>query len=115
MGVSVAAACSELEKAGADLIGSNCGNGSLQMVAIAMEFKKFSKLPLVIQANAGVPELRQGRVHYPETPEMMAEMSKELLAAGVAVLGGCCGTTPDHIRAMRPVLDEENKTRHGHS
>jgi len=115
MGVSIAAACSELEKAGADLIGSNCGNGSLQMIAIAIEFNKFSKLPLVIQANAGVPELRQGRVHYPETPEMMAEMSKELLAAGVAVLGGCCGTTPDHIRAMRPVLDEENKTRHGHS
>jgi len=102
-------------ESGADLIGSNCGNGSLQMIAIAIEFNKFSKLPLVIQANAGVPELRQGRVHYPETPEMMAEMSKELLAAGVAVLGGCCGTTPDHIRAMRPVLDEENKTRHGHS
>jgi 5-methyltetrahydrofolate--homocysteine methyltransferase len=115
MGVSIAAACRELEKAGADLVGSNCGNGSLQMVAIAREFKKFSKLPLVIQANAGVPELRQGQVHYPETPEYMAAMIKELLAAGVSVLGGCCGTTPDHTRAMRRVLDEEMKTRHGHS
>jgi 5-methyltetrahydrofolate--homocysteine methyltransferase len=114
MGVSIAAACRELEKAGADLIGSNCGNGSLQMAAIAGEFKRSSKLPLVIQANAGVPELRQGQVHYPETPEYMAETSRELLAAGVAVLGGCCGTTPDHTRAMRRVLDEENKTRHGH-
>jgi 5-methyltetrahydrofolate--homocysteine methyltransferase len=114
MGVSIAAACRELEKAGADLIGSNCGNGSLQMAAIAREFKRSSHLPLVIQANAGVPELRQGQVHYPETPEYMAETSRELLAAGVAVLGGCCGTTPDHTRAMRRVLDVENKTRHGH-
>jgi 5-methyltetrahydrofolate--homocysteine methyltransferase len=114
MGVSIAAACRELERAGADLIGSNCGNGSAQMVAIAGEFKKISKLPLVIQANAGVPELRQGRVHYPETPEFMAEKGRELLAAGVSVIGGCCGTTPDHTRAMRRVLDEERKKRHGH-
>jgi 5-methyltetrahydrofolate--homocysteine methyltransferase len=106
MGVSISAACGELEKAGADLIGSNCGNGSLQMVAIAREFKNFSKLPLVIQANAGVPELRRGKVHYPETPDYMAEMTKELLAAGVSVIGGCCGTTPEHIRAMRQILDE---------
>ena len=111
MGVSIAAACSELAKAGADLIGSNCGNGSAQMVAIAREFKKISKLPLVIQANAGVPELRQGRVHYPETPEFMAGKGRELVAAGVSVLGGCCGTTPEHTRAMRRALDEELQKR----
>jgi 5-methyltetrahydrofolate--homocysteine methyltransferase len=113
MGVSIAAACSELAKAGADLIGSNCGNGSEQMVAIAREFRKTSTLPLVIQANAGVPALRQGKVHYPETPEFMAEKAGELLAAGVSVLGGCCGTTPEHTRAMRRVLDEQGKKRHG--
>ena len=110
MGVSIAAACRELEKAGADLIGSNCGNGSAQMVAIAREFKKISTLPLVIQANAGVPELRQGQVHYPETPEFMAETSRELLAAGVSVIGGCCGTTPEHTRAMRRALDEQGRS-----
>jgi 5-methyltetrahydrofolate--homocysteine methyltransferase len=114
MGVSIPAACSELEKAGADLIGSNCGNGSRQMVAIAREFRKSSKLPLVIQANAGIPELRQGRVHYPETPEYMAGMIGELLAAGVSVIGGCCGTTPEHTRAMRRSLDEEKRKSHGH-
>jgi 5-methyltetrahydrofolate--homocysteine methyltransferase len=113
MGVTIEKACRELEKAGADLIGSNCGNGSLPMVAIAKEFRKFTALPLLIQANAGVPELRAGLVHYPETPEYMAEMSRELISAGVAVIGGCCGTTPDHIRAMRKVVDEELRKRPG--
>jgi 5-methyltetrahydrofolate--homocysteine methyltransferase len=111
MGVSIEKACRELEKAGADLIGSNCGNGSSQMVAIAKEFRKFTSLPLLIQANAGVPELRAGLVHYPETPEYMAAMSRELIMAGVSVIGGCCGTTPDHIRAMRKVVDEEMRKR----
>jgi 5-methyltetrahydrofolate--homocysteine methyltransferase len=83
------------------------------MVAIAKEFRKFTALPLLIQANAGVPELRAGLVHYPETPEYMAEMSRELISAGVAVIGGCCGTTPDHIRAMRKVVDEELRKRPG--
>jgi len=113
MGVTIEKACRELEKAGADLIGSNCGNGSLQMVAIAKEFRKFTKLPLLIQANAGVPELKAGEVHYPETPEYMAAMSRELIRAGVAVIGGCCGTTQEHIRAMRKVVDEELRKRHG--
>jgi len=112
MGVPIAKACQELERAGANLVGSNCGNGSLQMIAIAREFKKFTGLPVLIQANAGVPELRAGQVHYPETPEYMAEMSRELIAAGVSVIGGCCGTTPDHIRAMRNVVDEELRKRH---
>jgi 5-methyltetrahydrofolate--homocysteine methyltransferase len=113
MGVTIEKACRELEKSGADLIGSNCGNGSLQMVAIAEEFRKFTRLPLLIQANAGVPELRAGQVHYPETPEYMAAKSRELIRAGVAVIGGCCGSTPDHIRAMRKVVDEEMQKRHG--
>jgi len=111
MGDTIEKACRELEAAGANLVGSNCGNGSRQMVAIAREFKKFTALPLLIQANAGVPELKAGVIHYPETPEFMAEASRELLAAGVAVIGGCCGTTPDHTRAMRRALDEELNER----
>lgn len=113
MGVTIEKACQELQKAGADLVGSNCGNGSLQMVAIAKEFRKFTGLPLLIQANAGVPELRAGQVHYPETPEYMAEKSRELIGAGVAVIGGCCGTTPEHIQLMRKMLDEEVQKRQG--
>jgi hypothetical protein len=110
MGVSIASACRELEEAGADLVGSNCGNGSAQMIAIAGEFKKHSRLPLVIQPNAGVPELRHGQVHYPETPEFMAAMAGAWLDAGVAVIGGCCGTTPDHTVAMPPQTEIEQAT-----
>ena len=107
MGTSIAAACRELESAGADLVGSNCGNGSEQMVDIAGRFRKETRLPLIIQANAGIPELRQGQVHYPESPRFMAARCRELRAMGVAVIGGCCGTTPEHIAAMRLALDEE--------
>jgi 5-methyltetrahydrofolate--homocysteine methyltransferase len=114
MGVTIEKACRELEKAGADLVGSNCGNGSQQMVAIAREFGRFTSLPILIQANAGIPELRAGLVYYPETPDYMAVMGRELIAAGVAVIGGCCGTTPDHTRAMRIALDKEMKDHHGH-
>jgi 5-methyltetrahydrofolate--homocysteine methyltransferase len=113
MGVSIPAACRGLEEAGADLVGSNCGNGSAQMADIAREFRKSTRLPLLIQANAGIPELRQGQVHYPETPAFMAATVPELLDAGVSVIGGCCGTTPDHTRAMRTALEKYKQDHPG--
>jgi 5-methyltetrahydrofolate--homocysteine methyltransferase len=100
MGNTIETAARELEAAGADIIGSNCGNGIVNMIEIAKEFKKFSPLPLVIQSNAGLPEIKDDLVVYPETPGFMAEKSKELAAAGVSIIGGCCGTTPEHIRAI---------------
>jgi len=104
MGVNIERAASELEAAGADIIGSNCGNGIENMIKIAKEFKKYSRLPLIIQSNAGLPEMKDDEVIYPETPEFMAAKSSELAAAGVSIIGGCCGTTPDHIRAIRKAL-----------
>jgi 5-methyltetrahydrofolate--homocysteine methyltransferase len=105
MGTSVEQAAAGLAAAGADIIGSNCGNGIAKMVEVAREFRQHSRLPIIIQANAGLPEHRAGRVVYPETPELMAGRVPELVELGVAVIGGCCGTTPDHIRAMRGALD----------
>ena len=61
-----------------------------------------TRLPLLIQPNAGLPESRDGRVVYNETPEMMAARVPELLELGVAIVGGCCGTTPDHIARDPP-------------
>ncbi len=105
MGVDVAAAASGLAAAGADVIGSNCGNGIENMIAIAREFRAQTALPLLIQSNAGLPQLAAGRAVYPETPEFMAEKAVALLDAGVAIIGGCCGTTPEHIRALRRMVD----------
>jgi 5-methyltetrahydrofolate--homocysteine methyltransferase len=100
MGSSVEQAAAALEQAGADAVGSNCGNGIENMVAIAREFARHCSLPLVIQSNAGLPESRGGRVVYPETPEFMASAVCALIGSGVAVIGGCCGTTPEHMRAI---------------
>jgi 5-methyltetrahydrofolate--homocysteine methyltransferase len=105
MGVDIAAAAAGLAAAGADLVGSNCGNGSRNMVAIAREFRQATDRPLIFQANAGLPELERGRVVYRETPEFMAEQARELFALGASVVGGCCGTTPEHVRALRAVVE----------
>ena len=104
MGVSVAQAVRGLSDAGADILGSNCGNGSEAMVAIAREFRARTARPIAIQPNAGLPQPLDGVLVYPETPEFMAEQARELLAAGVAIIGGCCGTTPAHTRALREVV-----------
>jgi 5-methyltetrahydrofolate--homocysteine methyltransferase len=105
MGVSVEKACAGLADAGADVIGSNCGNGIEKMIEIAGEFKRHSTVPVIIQSNAGVPENRGGEVVYPETPDFMAERVRQLIDLGVAIIGGCCGTGPDHIRAFRAAID----------
>lgn len=104
MGVDVPTAAAGLLDAGANVVGSNCGNGIENMVAIAREFRACTDAPLLIQSNAGPPRLVGEQVVYEETPEFMAERAKELLAVGVEIIGGCCGTTPEHTRALRKAL-----------
>ena len=104
MGASVEQAARELGEAGADILGSNCGNGSEVMVEIAREFRVHTGRPIAIQPNAGLPEPRGGETVYPETPQFMAEQARALVQAGVNIVGGCCGTTPEHIRALRAVV-----------
>jgi 5-methyltetrahydrofolate--homocysteine methyltransferase len=95
-----------MEMAGADVIGSNCGNGIERMIEIAREFKQHTSLPLIIQSNAGLPEMTSDGPIYSETPEFMADNARALVEIGVQIIGGCCGTTPEHIAAMRRVVDE---------
>ncbi len=104
MGNDVPTAAAGLVEFGADVVGSNCGNGSETMVAIAREFRACTDAPLLIQPNAGAPRVVDGRTVYDETPEFMARHAMELLEIGVAIIGGCCGTTPEHIRALREAL-----------
>jgi len=106
MGTDVRGAASGLLTAGADVVGSNCGNGSDVMVEIARAFRDATDAPLLIQPNAGAPRILDGKVVYPETPEFMAERASRLAALGVNIIGGCCGTTPEHIRAIRNALTD---------
>jgi 5-methyltetrahydrofolate--homocysteine methyltransferase len=105
MGTDIATAVTTFEQGGADIIGSNCGNGIENMIMIAEEFKQKSKLPIIIQSNAGMPEVKGNRVMYPETPRFMAERVKKLVSLGVSIIGGCCGTTPEHIKAIKRAVD----------
>jgi len=113
MGNSIPDATRALTAAGADLIGSNCGNGIESMVEIAREFRKVTHLPLVIRPNAGLPRVSPatGETLYPETPDFMSALLPGLLEYDLGILGGCCGTTPDHIRAFRRVLDARSVRR----
>jgi 5-methyltetrahydrofolate--homocysteine methyltransferase len=105
MGTGIEEAAKGLEEGGADIVGSNCGNGIENMVKISKEFKKYSRLPIIIQSNAGIPEIQGDKPIWPETPEFMAEKAKELVSIGASIIGGCCGTTAEHIRALRQMVD----------
>ncbi len=101
MGVSVPQVTRALIDAGADVIGSNCGNGTVQMIEIVRMMRSIAEdIPIVVQPNAGTPRLENGVVKYDETPGIMAEYIPELIKAGANIIGGCCGTTPDHIKMI---------------
>lgn len=105
MGVDCREAAERLQEAGADVLGSNCGNGVEQMVPIIEDFRRHTARPLLVHANAGTPEWVEGAVVYRQSPEHMAGFVPRLVAAGASVVGGCCGTTPEHIRAIRGAVD----------
>ena len=89
-----------LREAGADVVGSNCGNGIDKMTEIAEQMRSVVYCPIIIQSNAGIPAYKSGEIIYPESPDYMAERYKMLAEIPVQMLGGCCGTTPEHIRAL---------------
>ncbi len=104
MGVEPARGARELSAAGADVVGANCGNGIDAMIEIARDMREAVEGYLLIHSNAGIPVIRKGQIVYPETPEFMAERFKVLADIGINIFGGCCGTTPSHIRALSQAL-----------
>ena len=101
MGISPIDMVKAVKEAGASIIGTNCGNGFDQMIDIVKEIRTADKtIPLLVHANAGKPEFKDGETVFPETPELMASKVKDLVKSGANIIGGCCGTTPDHIRAL---------------
>lgn len=104
MGATPEEAVAALGLAGADVIGSNCGQGIEGFIPICRRMRAATKLPLWMKANAGLPEIRDGKAVYTITPEQFASRIPELVDAGANFVGGCCGTSPDFIRAVRKIL-----------
>ncbi len=101
MGEEISAAAAALVEAGADVIAANCGTGPADYVEITAALVGAVQLPVMVQPNAGVPRLSKGRTVFPMGPEEMAAFVRPIADAGARIIGGCCGTTPAHIRAMR--------------
>ena len=108
MGITPEKAAKDLINSGADVVASNCGNGSEIMTEVAYELRRFSENPIMIQSNAGIPEIINGKIVYNEKPEFMAKNYKKMIDLGVNILGGCCGTDKHYIKDFRKVIDSYN-------
>jgi 5-methyltetrahydrofolate--homocysteine methyltransferase len=105
MGVSPAEAAQAARAAGADIVGANCGQGMTQLADIVREIRAaVPEAPILVHANAGMPHNVNGVDVFPETPEFTARLVPAVIAAGANIVGGCCGTTPEHIAAIRRVV-----------
>lgn len=100
MGNRVEESLKQLLNAGVNVVGANCSISSSAMVQLAKEIRGAISEPVMAQPNAGAPHLENGIAVYDETPEMFAENIRQIKALGVEAVGGCCGTTPEHILAM---------------
>jgi len=101
MGVSPEEMVRTVKEAGADIVGANCGMGFEQMIEIVQAIREADpSTPVLVHANAGIPVIKDAKTVFPETPEMMAARVQDLIRAGANIIGGCCGTTPEHIRAF---------------
>lgn len=112
MGITPLAMTKTLKDAGVDIIGANCGRGIEEIIEITMEIRSVdSQIPIIAQPNAGIPEYKDGKIIYPDSPEKMAGLIPELINAGANIIGGCCGTTPDHIMAIAKTVKYYDSTR----
>jgi len=110
MGVSPGDMAQACLAAGADIIGANCGHGFRQMIEVVKEIHAAAPAAFIlVHANAGIPVNRKGVDVFPDTPSMMADFVPELLAAGANIIGGCCGTTPEHIAAIAQALRQAGR------
>ncbi len=104
MGTTPEQVVQQMTDAGADIIGSNCGQGIDGFIPICRRIRAATNLPVWMKANAGLPEIVDGKTVYRQSPEAFAEKAIALVEAGANFVGGCCGTSPDFIRALAATL-----------
>ncbi len=113
MGTTPEQAAQKLTAAGVDGVGSNCGQGIEGFVKITARLKAATDRPIWIKANAGLPQIVDGRTAYAQTPEGFAAVAPSLVQVGADFLGGCCGTTPEFIRAVKKTLEGAARHKNG--
>ena len=107
MGITPEAGAQQLAEAGADIVGSNCGLAIDHMIEIIAAMRGATDRPILTHVNAGIPQIVGTDIVYPDTPDFMASRFGAMLEAGANIVGGCCGTGPDHIRAIVKAVREE--------
>ena len=108
MGIDPEKAAEFMQEQGVDIVALNCGT-RMDMVRAKEAVERYRTvvdLPIMAQPNAGMPKLEKGLVVYDETPEEMVKGMAPLMAAGASIIGGCCGSSPDHIRKFRETIDQ---------
>ena len=97
-----------LEPLGANIIGMNCSLGPEQLLPLVKQLALATTLPIIVQPNAGLPTIKGGKTCFPLTPSEMGYWAPKLVEAGASIIGGCCGTTPEHIKAMSQAVKTMN-------
>lgn len=103
-GESIDEVARTLANEGVTFLGANCGAGFDLMRRVAGDFRAATSLPLLIQSNAGIPSVQNGKIVYPETPESFGRFVQEIKNFGIEMIGGCCGTTPEHLAEAKAAL-----------
>lgn len=106
-GADVLTCVTYLESLHVDVLGFNCGGSLEEDIELANQFCKYSHIPILSQPNAGLPEVINGKDVFKVTPEEFTNAQEKILKSGVSIFGGCCGTTPDHIKTMAEKLSEK--------
>ncbi len=104
LGVTPEAAAVALEAMGVEALGANCSTGPEKMLEVARKMASVTDKPLIFMPNAGMPQMVDGKTVFPMRPENFASFAKDFVEAGACILGGCCGTTPEHIRYLKKAL-----------
>ena len=107
-GADIPSVVALLEGLGVDALGVNCGLGPKQMLPILDEIMKYASVPVIVKPNAGLPKQKDGEVYYDVTPEEFVQYMEEIVKHGASLIGGCCGTTPEHISGITKALKESD-------
>ena len=110
-GGDIPAAVCLAQSLGADAMGFNCGLGPKQMLSLLPALSELSEIPICIQANAGLPVTINGKTSYNVKADEFAEYAEKLADSGASIIGGCCGTTPEHIKLLRQKLEDKQPVK----